>query len=99
VGSGLTDDVWQVIDAREGVAHQPDDGAIAQTDDRVDADRVQQVSRLAVRTGVLPRWVTCFGPPTELAGFVETTCPMTSQSNSILTAARCCFTVGADRVE
>src|SRR5438105_3285733 len=41
-----------------------------------------------VSTGVLPRFTTCFGPWTECAGLVGTTCPTTSQSKSIRTAAR-----------
>jgi hypothetical protein len=31
---------------------------------------------------------------TACAGFIGITCPVTSQSKSILIAARCCFTVG-----
>src|ERR1019366_10102707 len=48
----------------------------------------------ALRTGVLPRFTTYFGPRTELAGFVGMTWPVTSQSKSIRIAAKCCFTVG-----
>lgn len=36
------------------------------------------------------------GPRTEWAGLVSTTWPVTSQSNSIRIAARCCFTDGGD---
>jgi hypothetical protein len=36
-----------------------------------------------------------FGPRTAAAGFIGTTWPMTSQSNSIRTAASCCFTPAA----
>jgi hypothetical protein len=50
--------------------------------------------RAAVRKGVLPRLTTCFDPRTACAGLSARTWPMTSQSNSIRTAARCCFTVG-----
>ena len=46
-------------------------------------------------TGVLPVLTTCFGPRTAEAGFVGTTWPVISQSNSIRTAASCCFTPGA----
>ena len=46
-------------------------------------------------TGVLPVFTTCFGPRTAEAGFVGTTWPVISQSNSIRTAASCCFTPGA----
>lgn len=44
----------------------------------------------AVSTGVFPRFTTYFGPRTELAGFILTTWPITSQSKSIRMAARCC---------
>ena len=46
-------------------------------------------------TGVLPVFTTCFGPRTAAAGFIGTTWPVISQSNSIRTAASCCFTPGA----
>ena len=46
-------------------------------------------------TGVLPVFTTCFGPRTAAAGFIGTTWPVTSQSNSMRTAASCCFTPGA----
>ena len=38
---------------------------------------------VASSTGVLPVFTTCFGPRTAAAGFIGTTWPMTSQSNSI----------------
>ena len=46
-------------------------------------------------TGVLPVVTTYFGPRTAAAGLVGTTWPVMSQSNSIRTAASCCFTPGA----
>jgi hypothetical protein len=45
-------------------------------------------------TGVLPVLTTCFGPRTAAAGFMGTIWPVTSQSNSMRTAASCCFTPG-----
>lgn len=53
---------------------------------------------LASSTGVLPGFTTCFGPRTAAAGFTGTIWPVMSQSNSILTAASCCFTSGAEWV-
>ena len=49
----------------------------------------------ASSTGVLPVFTTCFGPRTAAAGFIGITWPVMSQSNSIRTAASCCFTPGA----
>ena len=49
----------------------------------------------ASSTGVLPVFTTCFGPRTAAAGFIGTTWPVISQSNSMRTAASCCFTPGA----
>ena len=46
--------------------------------------------------GVLPVFTTYFGPRTAEAGFVGTTWPVISQSNSIRTAASCYFTPGAE---
>ena len=46
-------------------------------------------------TGVLPVVTTYFGPRTAAAGFVGTIWTVMSQSNSIRTAASCCFTPGA----
>jgi len=40
----------------------------------------------------LPFFMTCLGPRTECAGFTSMTWPTTSQSNSIRSPARCCFT-------
>src|ERR1039458_9949288 len=48
-----------------------------------------------LNTGVLPFFTTYLGPRTAWAGFVSRTWPVTSQSKSIRSAARCCFTVGA----
>ena len=44
----------------------------------------------------MPVFTTCFGPRTAAAGFIGTTWPVISQSNSIRTAASCCFTPGAE---
>jgi hypothetical protein len=49
----------------------------------------------AASTGVLPFFTECLGPRTELAGLVGITWPITSQSNSIRSAASRCFTDGA----
>ena len=49
-------------------------------------------------TGVLPVFTTCFGPRTAAAGLAGMTWPVISQSNSIRTAASCCFTSGAEWV-
>jgi hypothetical protein len=46
-------------------------------------------------TGVLPVFTTRFGPRTAAAGFIGTTWPVTSQSNSMRTAASRCLTPGA----
>src|SRR5207302_8946073 len=45
---------------------------------------------------VLPFFTTYLGPRTAWAGFTSRTWPVTSQSNSIRTAARCCLTVGGE---
>jgi hypothetical protein len=47
-------------------------------------------------TGVVPFFTTCVGPRTADAGLADATWPMISQSNSIRTAASCCFTPGAE---
>jgi hypothetical protein len=52
----------------------------------------------ASSTGVLPVFTTSFGPRTAEAGFTGTTWPVMSQSNSMRTAASCCFTPGAEWV-
>ena len=48
----------------------------------------------ASSTVVLPVFTTCFGPRTACAGLVATIWPVTSQSNSMRMAARCCLTDG-----
>jgi hypothetical protein len=61
-----------------------------------------EVSMLSIRTrawsvvstGVLPRLMTCLGPRTEVAGLVARIPPVTSQSNNMRIAARCCLSVG-----
>ena len=53
---------------------------------------------VASSTGVLPVFTTCFGPRTAAAGLIGTTWPVISQSNSMRTAASCCFTSGAEWV-
>ena len=56
-------------DAGKGIAHQPEQVAVAQTDEFASVDRVQQLAHLvAESTGVLPRVTTCLGPRTEPAG-------------------------------
>src|SRR5712692_4525888 len=45
----------------------------------------------AVSTGVLPFFTTYLGPRTAWAGFTSMTWPITSQSNSMRSAARCCL--------
>ena len=52
----------------------------------------------AVSTGVLPLLREYLGPRTAWAGFSARTWPVTSQSNRMRRAARCCLTVaGASR--
>ena len=52
----------------------------------------------AVSTGVLPLLREYLGPRTAWAGFSSRTWPVTSQSNRMRRAARCCLTVaGASR--
>jgi hypothetical protein len=57
------------------------------------------VDELAPLDGIehrrLPVFTTCFGPRTAAAGFIGITWPVMSQSNSMRTAASCCFTPGA----
>ena len=60
----------------------------------VEIDSISRRHSSASSTGVLPVFKTCFGPRTAEAGFIDTTWPMTSQSNSMRTAASCCFTPG-----
>ena len=50
----------------------------------------------AVSTGVLPFLTTYLGPRTAWAGFTSRTCPVTSQSKSMRSAARDCLTVGGE---
>lgn len=50
----------------------------------------------AVSTGVFPLCTECRGPRTELAGLKDTIWPTTSQSKRTRSAAKCCFTDGAD---
>jgi hypothetical protein len=49
-------------------------------------------------TGVVPVLTTLVGPRTAEAGLDGVTWPVISQSNSIRTAASCCFTPGAEWV-
>ena len=51
-----------------------------------------------VSSGVLPFFTRYFGPRTACAGLASITWPVTSQSNSMRSAARCCFTVGGVNV-
>ena len=50
----------------------------------------------AVSTGVLPFLTTYLGPRTAWAGFTSRTWPVTSQSKSMRSAAKCCLTVGGE---
>jgi hypothetical protein len=50
----------------------------------------------AVSTGVLPFFTTYFGLHTAWAGLVSIMWPVTGQSNSIRSAAKCCLTVGGE---
>ncbi len=63
----------------------------------VDEDDTRRMRHRA-HTGVFPVFTTCFGPRTAAAGFIGNTWPTMSQSNSIRTAASCCFTAGAEWV-
>jgi hypothetical protein len=75
--------------------HHADRRPVAQPDHGRGVDAVQQLpGRLGILTVVLPAFTTCFGTRTACAGLVATTWPVTSQSNSMRMAARCCFTVG-----
>ena len=47
----------------------------------------------ALSIWALPVLTTCFGPRTELAGLKGRIWPTTSQSKSIRSVARCCFTL------
>ena len=87
-------------DAREGIGEGGDQRAVAQIAHGLGRDGVDAAcaTRLPSSTGVLPVFTTCFGPRTAAAGLVGTTWPVISQSNSIRTAASCCFTPGAEWV-
>ena len=82
-------------DAGEGVAHERDERAVAEADQRAGVDGVEQRPhllgrehrRLALLDAVL-------GAATACAGFVGMTWPVTSQSKSMRMAARCCLTDG-----
>ena len=50
-------------------------------------------------TGVLPVLTTCLSLRTAAAGFIGTIWPVMSQSNSMRTAASCCFTPLSSRRE
>ena len=83
-------------DPREAVDQHADQRAIAQANQAVGGDALEQLARFFwARIGVLPRLTTCSGPRTTEAGLLRTTWPTTSQSNSMRTAARCCLTEGA----
>ena len=73
---------------------------------RVEASMLSNRARVSAddSTTVFPTVTIRFGACTDrivqqalaVAGFVCRICPVTSQSNGILTAARCCFTVSFD---
>jgi hypothetical protein len=48
----------------------------------------------AESTELFPFLTLCFGPRTACAGFVGMTWPVTSRSNGMRMAARCCLTLG-----
>ncbi len=86
-------------DAGERVEEGSDQGAITELGDSVDVDRVEEFLSLAAgedggscRDG---RRASVRGR--RLQDSRGTTCPSTSQSRSMRTAARCCFTVGFER--
>jgi hypothetical protein len=83
-------------DAREALGQRRDQCPVAQFAQV--SDGIASMSRrhsFPSSTGVLPVLTTCVGPRTAVAGLVGTTWPVMSQSNSIRTAASCCFTPGA----
>jgi len=82
-------------DAGEGVAHEPDEGPVPQPEQGSGVDRGQEVVHLldrehrgfALADAVLRA-------SHRVSGLVCMIWPVTSQSNSIRIAARCCLTVG-----
>ena len=83
-------------DAGKAVGEGGDQGPVAQIPHRVDRNGVDQPPPLlAFQHGRLAGLDHVLGPRTAEAGFVGTTWPVINQSNSIRTAASCCFTPGA----
>ena len=82
-------------DAGEGEGHHANQRAVAQPDHGRGVDAVQQLACLfGIQHRGLARLDDMRGPRTACAGLVATTWQVTSQSNSMRMAARCCLTVG-----
>jgi hypothetical protein len=82
------------VEANPTNACDPDQGAVAQADEGRGIDASIRTRPWSVVSTVLPRLMTCLGPRTEVAGLLARIPPVTSQSNNIRIAARCCLTVG-----
>jgi hypothetical protein len=83
-------------DPGEGIDHQPDQRAIAQTRLCRDIDAVKQRPCFRwIEHRRLPDVTTCRGPRTVCAGLTGTTWPLTNQSNRWRNAASRCLTEGA----
>lgn len=86
------------VDAGEGVDMRPINARSRKpTTELVSMESSRARASSVLSTGVLPFFTTYLGPRTAWAGFVSRTWPVTSQSKSIRKAARCCFTVGAEK--
>ena len=87
-------------DAGEGVDHdgRSGRGREGRRWNRCRWSRVASRASSAVSAGVLPRLHDVFRPAHRGRRVHRHTWPITSQSNSIRIAARCCFTVGAARL-
>jgi hypothetical protein len=84
-------------DAREGIGHYRNDGAVAQPATLETSMPVSSaVASSEESTGVTPLLTEWRGPRTECAGLDGITWPVTSQSNNMRMQARCCLTEGAD---
>ncbi len=81
-------------DPGEGMGEGNDERTVAQGFGRNALD--ERAPLVAIEDGVLPVFTTCLGPRRAAAGFNGTIWPVISQSNSIRTAASCCFTSGAE---
>jgi hypothetical protein len=85
-------------DARERIDHQPDQGAVAQTNDGGCVDRVEKLTSF----GGIEHWRLAAPhdmarPTFAVAGLVGMIWPITIQSNRWRKAARRSFAVGTDR--